>query len=88
MIGYYVVRAGEQFEVKREGVSKGLHELEARALQAAKFMAAVEAAKFDTFAEVYLEVQRGRWLLMEAFCPSDFDSRASSDGARVAANAA
>lgn len=88
MIRYYVVRSGAEFEVKREGVGKGLHKLEARALQAAKFMAAVEAAKFGAFAEVHLEIQRGRWLLMEAFCPADFDSRASSSREYLAATAA
>lgn len=72
MIKYYVVRADDQFEVKREGVSKGRHPLEARALQAAKFMAAIEAAKFGLFSEVHLEIQPGQWLLMEAFKPTDF----------------
>ncbi|MBD8524437.1 hypothetical protein [Pseudomarimonas arenosa] len=71
MTRYYVIHSAEGFEVRREGRLKGVHALQVRALQAAKFMASVEAAKLNERALVYLEAKPDRFELAANFTPDD-----------------
>ncbi|MBD8528157.1 hypothetical protein [Pseudomarimonas arenosa] len=69
MIRYYVIRSGEQFEVRREGRLKRIHPIEARAVHTAKFMASVEAAKLGANTQVILESRPGCFDLLQCFAP-------------------
>ena len=71
MIRYYVLRAGSEFEVRREGRLKRTHAIEASALHTAKFMASVEAAKLGANTQVILETLPGKLQLMQSFLPND-----------------
>lgn len=71
MIRYYVVRNAKGYEVRREGVGKGIHRLEARALQAARFMATVESTRLGTPCELFLELLPGQFHPMENFRVED-----------------
>lgn len=71
MIRYYIVRTGQRFWVRREGVGKGEHQDEARAIQAATFMAAVEASQLGLACEVLRETPTGRWETLETFVAKD-----------------
>ncbi|MCK7594902.1 hypothetical protein [Pseudomarimonas salicorniae] len=70
MISYRVIPSAHRFAVFREGVHKGVHDLEARAIQAAKFMAAVEASRFGEHTEVLLHLP-GRVDLLGSFSPGE-----------------
>jgi hypothetical protein len=70
MITYRVMPVDGSYAVYREGLPKGSHELEGRAIQAAKFMAAVESSRFGAFTEVLLHVP-GRIDLVGQFSPAD-----------------
>jgi hypothetical protein len=70
MISYRVIPAERRFAVYREGVHKGIHDLEGRAIQAAKFMAAVEASRFGERTEVLLHLP-GRVDVIGSFSPGE-----------------
>lgn len=70
MITYRVIPAEGRYAVYREGVHKGAHDLEGRAIQAAKFMAAVESSRFGAHTEVLLHLA-GRIDLIGQFSPGD-----------------
>ena len=69
MISYRIIPAEGRYAVYREGVHKGAHDLEGRAIQAAKFMAAVEASRFGEHTEVLLHLP-GRVDLIGSFSAS------------------
>lgn len=70
MITYRILSAEGRYTVYREGLVKGDHGLEARAVQAAKFMAAVEASRFGQRTEVLLHLP-GRIDLIAQFAPDE-----------------
>jgi len=56
---YYVLPAGNQYRVLREGKPQGLHASEAQAMASAVFMASVEASRSLSTVELFVADERG-----------------------------
>jgi hypothetical protein len=57
-VRYYVMRAGAEFRVMREGKPKGQHATQDEALRSAMFMASIESEANGS--EIFLEDDAGR----------------------------
>jgi hypothetical protein len=66
-IRYYVLAKGQQFEVYRGSISKGMHALRSRAVEAATTMARLETRFTGKPTEVAIEADDGQLLPASRF---------------------
>jgi hypothetical protein len=76
LIRYYVVPSSDRYALMREGKVQGSHPTRQRALDAAVFMATIEANKLGHTGEIFAEDFAGRMLQQLVIGPREAESDA------------
>ena len=70
-VRYYVMREGENWQVRREAKPQGRRPVRDQAIESAVFMASIEANRYGEPAEVFVEDDTGALLLERTVRPNE-----------------